>query len=264
MCRLIAYMGEPETTLSSLVLEPEHSLLVQSYAPEEMMSGVVNADGFGVGWYAPWSGVEPAVYRSGSPLWADRSFAGMAAKIRSSSVFAAVRSATPGLPAEESGVPPFASGRFTFMHNGAIDGFRHGPMRTLRDSLGDASYEGLLGVTDSETVFAVAVDRLREGAGLGEALEETVRRVSAVCSDLGRRATLNLALTDGNSMALTRHSTEGPGNSLYLLEDGDRFPDGVVVASERLDGDAGWREVPDRHLLAVDGEHGVALRRLLS
>ena len=262
MCRLVGYLGEAETTLSSLVLEPEHSLLVQSYAPEEMMSGVVNADGFGVGWYAPWSGEEPAVYRSGSPLWADRSFAGMAAKIRSSSVFAAVRSATPGLPAEESGVPPFASGRFTFMHNGAIEGFRHGPMRRLRDSLGDKAYAGLLGVTDSETVFAVALDRLGEGADPGEALDETVRRVSGVCADLGRRATLNLALTDGRGMAFVRHSTEGPGNSLYLLEDGERLPGGIVVASEKLDGDAGWRPVPDRHLLTVDEEHGVALRRL--
>ena len=262
MCRLVAYLGEAETTLSSLVLEPEHSLLVQSYAPEEMMSGVVNADGFGVGWYAPWSGEEPAVYRSGAPLWADRSFAGMAGKIRSSSVFAAVRSATPGLPAEESGVPPFASGRFTFMHNGAIDGFRHGPMRALRDSLGDESYAGLLGVTDSETVFAVALDRLAEGAGLGEALEETVRRVSNVCAHLGRRATLNLALTDGRRMAVVRHSTEGPGHSLYLLESGGRYLGGIVVASERLDGDAGWRPVPDGHLLTVDGEHGAAVRPL--
>lgn len=262
MCRLVAYLGGAETTLSSLVLEPEHSLLVQSYAPEEMMSGVVNADGFGVGWYAPWSGDQPAVYRSVAPLWADRGFAGMAGKIRSSVVFAAVRSATPGLPAEESGVPPFASGRFAFMHNGAIDGFRHGPMRRLRDSLGDESYGALLGVTDSETVFAVALDLLGDGAGLGEALEETVRRVSGVCAELGRRATLNLALTDGRGMAFVRHSTEGTGNSLYLLEDGGRFPGGTVVASEKLDGDAGWRPVPDRHLLVVDGEHRTELRRL--
>ncbi|QIN83823.1 ergothioneine biosynthesis protein EgtC [Rubrobacter tropicus] len=264
MCRLVAYLGEAETTLSSLVLEPEHSLLVQSYAPREMMSGVVNADGFGVGWYAPWSGEEPAVYRSGAPLWADRSFAGMAAKIRSSAVFAAVRSATPGLPAEESGVPPFSSGAFAFMHNGAIEGFRRGPMRLLRDSLSDETYAGLLGVADSETVFAVALDVLGEGAGLAEALEETVRRVSGVCEKLGRRATLNFALTDGRGMAFSRHSTEGPGNSLYVLEDGAGFPGGVVFASERLDGDARWREVPDRHLIEVDGERGVRLRPLVS
>ena len=35
MCRMAAYLGETEIPLSSLVLEPEHSLLVQSYAPKE-------------------------------------------------------------------------------------------------------------------------------------------------------------------------------------------------------------------------------------
>src|ERR687896_1429914 len=125
MCRMIAYLSETEISLSSLVLGPEHSLLVQSYAPKEMMSGVVNADGFGVGWYAPWSAEEPAVYRSDSPLWSDRSFASIAPRIRSHNVFAAVRSATPGLPVEESGVPPFSSGPLLFAHNGAIEGFRH-------------------------------------------------------------------------------------------------------------------------------------------
>ena len=72
--------------------------------------------------------------------------------------------------------------------------------------------------------------------------EEPVRRVSRVCGGLGRRATLNLALTDGLEMAFIRHSTEGPGNSLYLLEDGD----------------AGWREVPDR----MDRRHGASVRPL--
>jgi glutamine amidotransferase len=103
---MVAYLGGPEVTLSSVVLEPEHSLLVQSYAPKEMMSGVVNADGCGVGWYVPASGDEPAVYRSNAPMWSDRSFAGIAPKIRARTVFGAVRSATPGLPVEESGVPP--------------------------------------------------------------------------------------------------------------------------------------------------------------
>jgi glutamine amidotransferase len=65
-------------------------------------------------------------------------------------------------------------------------------------------------------------------------------------------ASLNLGVTDGEAMAFSRYSTEGPGNSLYFVEGGEAFPDAVVVASERLDGDAGWRQVPDRHLLTVD------------
>src|ERR671916_1891730 len=162
MCRMIAYLSETEISLSSLVLGPEHSLLVQSYEPKEMMSGVVNADGFGAGWYAPEVDEEPAVYRSNAPIWADRSFASIAPKVRSATVFAAVRSATPGLPAEESGVPPFASGPYLFAHNGAIKNFRTAAMRPLRDSLSDASYSELLGVTDSETIFFFLLDRLRD------------------------------------------------------------------------------------------------------
>ncbi len=62
--------------------------------------------------------------------------------------------------------------------------------------------------------------------------------------------------------AFARYSTEGPGNSLYYVEDGRAFSEAVVVASERLDGDAGWREVPDRHMLLVNSKSGAVLRPL--
>jgi predicted glutamine amidotransferase len=71
----------------------------------------------------------------------------------------------------------------------------------------------------------------------------------------------NLAVTDGTAMAFARYSTDGPGNSLYFVEEVRAFPEAIVVASERLDGDWGWREVPDRHLLTV-GEGGASLRPL--
>ena len=256
---MVAYLGEKEVALSSLVLEPEHSLLVQSYAPKEMTSGVVNADGFGTGWYVPEVDGEPAVYRSNTPIWANRSFGSIAPKVRSATVFAAVRSATPGLPVEESGVPPFASGPYLFAHNGAIKNFRSTAIRPLRDALSDTSYSGLLGVTDSETIFALLLDRLRamkarpgNADALSEATAETVRCVSAVCTELGVPAALNIGVTDGEAMVFARYSTLEPGNSLYFIEDGEVFPGAVVVASERLDGDTGWRQVPDRHLLATN------------
>ena len=256
---MVAYLGEPKIPLSSLVLEPQHSLLVQSYAPKEMMSGVVNADGFGAGWYAPEVDDQPAVYLSNAPIWADRSFGSIAPRVCSATVFAAVRSATPGLPVEESGVPPFASGPYLFAHNGAIKNFRATAMRLLRNALSDASYSGLLGVTDSETIFALLLDRLRDpktrrgdAGALAEATAETIRQVSAVCMEIGVPAALNIGVTDGEAMAFTRYSTEGRGNSLYFVEDGEAFPGAVVVASERLDGDAAWRQVPDRYLLAAD------------
>jgi glutamine amidotransferase len=268
MCRIAAYLGREQISLSSLVLEPKHSLLVQSYAPKEMMSGVVNADGFGAGWYAPEVDDEPAVYRTNAPIWADRSFASIAPRVRSATVLAAVRSATPGLPAEESGVPPFASGPYLFAHNGAIKNFRATAMRPLRDALSDASYSELLGVTDSETIFSFLLDRLRDAktspgdsGALSEAIAETVLLVSTLCAELGIYGSLNLGVTDGEVMAFSRYSTEGPGNSLYFVENGEAFPKAVIVASERLDGDAGWQQVPDRHLLVADSG-GVTMRPL--
>ena len=253
---MAALLGE-EMPLSSITLEGEHSLEVQSYAPREMLSGTVNVEGFGAGWYVP-GHPQPAVYRSLAPIWADRSFRSLAPKLGSGAIFAALRSATPGLPVEESGVPPFDSGQYMFMHNGAIEGFRHTAMRPLRDSLGDLAYSGLLGTTDSETIFACALDRVEE-MGVARALEQTARFVAEVCAGLGVHASLNLGLTDGREMAFLRYSTFGPGNSLYWLEDGERFLGSVVVASERLDGDGGWREVPDGHLLTVN-KQGVTVR----
>src|ERR687894_1505325 len=268
MCRIVAYLSREQIPLSSLVLEPEHSLLVQSYEPKEMMSGVVNADGFGAGWYVPEVDDEPAVYRSNAPIWADRSFASIAPKVHSATILAAVRSATPGLPAEESGVPPFASGPYLFAHNGAIKDFRQTAMRPLRALLSDASYSDLLGVTDSETIFALLLDRLREAkvrpgdaGALAEAINETVHQASDVCSRLGVYAALNVGATDGEAFVFTRYSTEGPGNSLYFVESGEAFPDAVVIASERLDRDDGWRRVADRHLLVASIE-GVTTRPL--
>ena len=268
MCRITAYLGGSDVPLSALLLEPAHSLLVQSYAPKEMLSGVVNADGFGCGWYAPEVDGEPAVYRSNAPMWADRSFRSIAPKVRSRTVLAAVRSATPGLPAEESGVPPFASGPYLFAHNGAIRHFRHTAMRPLRNLLSDESYSNLLGVTDSETIFALLLDRLGargakvgDAAALAEATAATLEKVSSVCKALSIPATLNVGVTDGEVMVFSRFSTEGPANSLYVLEDGRSSPGAVVVASERFDDDPAWRQVPDHHLLVVD-PGGVTLQPL--
>ena len=106
------------------------------------------------------------------------------------------------------------------------------------------------------------LDRLKEEPGdLVEATTETIRLITRVCGKLGVRATLNLAMPDGERMAFARYATEGPGNSLYFAEDVNAFPGAMVVASERLEEDEGWRAVPDRYLLVVE-EGGASLRPL--
>ena len=76
MCRHFAWLGAPRS-LAALMLEPEHGLLVQSYRPRRQRHGLMNADGWGVGFYAPGRG-EPARWRSNRPLWSDASFASVA------------------------------------------------------------------------------------------------------------------------------------------------------------------------------------------
>jgi len=96
VCRHLAYLG-PRVKLRALLVDPPHSLLRQSWAPRRQRHGTVNADGFGVGWYAEEDPI-PARYRSDRPMWTDRSFADLARVVRSQAVLAAVRSATPRLP----------------------------------------------------------------------------------------------------------------------------------------------------------------------
>jgi glutamine amidotransferase len=136
-------------------------------------------------------------------------------------------------------------------------------MRPLRERLSDEAYSGLLGVSDSETIFAGLLDLLGDDpADLAGAVRETIRLVTEVCGGLGVEATLNLAVTDGKAMAFTRYSTDGPGTSLYVLEDAETLPGAVVVASERLNADPRWRKVPDRHLLSVSHGAGTMLSPL--
>ncbi|HET6356349.1 MAG TPA: class II glutamine amidotransferase, partial [Streptomyces sp.] len=92
MCRHIAFLGPP-LPLRQLLVEPAHGLFRQSWAPRHQRHGTVNADGFGVGWYAEGDPV-PARYRRPGPIWADLSFADLARVVRSGALLAAVRDAT--------------------------------------------------------------------------------------------------------------------------------------------------------------------------
>src|SRR5712692_9327971 len=110
MCRHLAYLGEP-ATLRSVLVDPPHSLQVQAWAPRRQRPGAVNADGFGVGWYADGDPV-PARYRQAGPIWADQCFSDLARVTRTSAMLAAVRSATAGTDAGASAAAPYAHGRW--------------------------------------------------------------------------------------------------------------------------------------------------------
>lgn len=241
MCRHLAYVGPP-VTLQELLLEPPYGLLHQSWAPRRQRYGTVNADGFGAGWYAE-SRPEPARYRRAQPMWTDASFTSLAGVVRSRCVLAAVRSATAPSPAEESATAPFLHGRWLFSHNGAVEGFAGAGGTALLDRR--ARVEGTAvraeSGADAALLAALVFAELERGAALGPALEAVVAEVTSVAA--GR---LNLLLTDGTEVAATTW-----GDTLSVLAGRGLAGSGVLVASEPLDDDPGWADVPDLSLVVA-------------
>jgi glutamine amidotransferase len=234
MCRHLVYLGE-RASIMSVVIEPEHSLFRQAWAPRLQRYGTVNADGFGVGWYADDDEL-PARYRRAVPMWADSSFADVARVTRTGCLLAAVRSATPGMTADESAAAPFSSGRWLFSHNGAVSGWPESLAR-LAATLPPERLLARESTVDSALLWALVLARLDEGDDPAEALSAVVLEASAAAP--GR---YNFLLTDGDRIWATAY-----GDTLFWRAS----EHATVVASEPYDERPGWREAPDRSVLAA-------------
>ncbi len=221
MCRHLAWLGAPRS-LGDLLLQPPHGLLVQSYAPRRQRYGLMNADGWGVGFFSA-ARPEPARWRSNRPLWGDASFASVAPVITSGGVLAAVRSATAGMPADETAAAPFQSGTWLLSHNGIVSRAVLGPHPAAESACDSALLAAHL--------FEFGPERV------GEFITGLAKR------DPGAR--LNLLLTDGRQILATRW-----GDTLSVL----RADDGVAVASEPYDDDPRWADVPEHHLVEVTAD----------
>jgi gamma-glutamyl hercynylcysteine S-oxide hydrolase len=219
MCRHLGWLGA-DVTISSLVLDPPQGLRVQSYAPRRQKHGLMNADGWGVGFF---DGAVPRRWRSAAPLWGDVSFDSIAPALRSHCMVAAVRSATVGMPIEASATAPFTDGNWLLSHNGAVD-------RTVLPLTSSAE-----SVCDSAILAATIFSR-----GL-DALGDTVAEIGAA-DPLAR---LNILVANGSRLLATVW-----GDTLSIL----RRDDGVVLASEPYDDDLDWEDLPDRQLVEVTAE----------
>jgi gamma-glutamyl hercynylcysteine S-oxide hydrolase len=275
VCRHLAYLGPP-TTLAALLLDPPHGLLHQSYAPADMRGDVaVNADGFGAGWYPPAAvqrlvgataaeaapgaaphgdpgadpalavahggpPVQPARYRSDRPIWADTSFAALAAVTPGTGVLGSVRSATPGMPVTTAAAAPFAEGRWLFSHNGAVPGWP-ASMAGPAAGLPIADLVTLDAPTDAALLWALVRHRLRAGDDPAAVLAGVVLAVDEAAP--GSR--LNLLLTDGTAIWATTWT-----HALSVRAS----VGAITVASEPTDAGPGWTPVPDRHLVVATPE----------
>lgn len=286
MCRLVAYLGKNEVLLDDVLVKPINSLVSQSLRARET-DVPTNGDGFGLGWYVPSISQEPALFTSTTPAWSDRNLLSLTSKIKASSFFAHVRAASEG-GVTQYNCHPFVFKQWMLMHNGCISDFKH-VKRHLRRLLDDDIYNWIKGDTDSEHLFALLL-QLAKGRQLtsihdvADVLEASFAEALALAKSFNPDGVsyFNVCLTDGHRLIVSRYCNNAAYEPLTMhysvgsqfilrAEDNcddplmiqDGLPGSVLVSSEKLGNvDAEWKMLPPNHLLLVDEDMQVSVRRL--
>jgi glutamine amidotransferase len=253
MCRLFGMTaGARRATASFWLLEAPDSLAVQSRR---------EPDGTGLGWFDAEN--LPHVDKQPIAAYADRTFAEAARARRSRTFIAHIRFASTG-GLETRNTHPFEQAGRLFAHNGVI-----GHLDRLDRHLGDHR-SLVLGDTDSERFFAL-ITKEAHAAG-GDVTTGIAHAATWIAEELPVYA-LNIVLITADQLWALRYPDT---HELFVLErppggrGGSRALDhasaagsirvrsgtlaampAVVVASERMDEDPGWRAIPPGHLVHV-------------
>lgn len=248
MCRLFGlHAGTRDVTATFWLINAPDSLAAQSHR---------NPDGAGVGTFGP--GGQPEVSKQPIAAWEDAQFATAARDLRGTTFVAHVRYASTGAHTLANTHPFVLDGRL-FAHNGVVQG-----LGELDRRLADLGAAGLVGgETDSERIFAlITAETRRNGGDVTAGLTAAVGWISAHLPVYA----LNLVFITATDLWALRYPAT---HELYVL---DR-PAGqaldvasprihaqsphlahqpsVIIASERMDVDPGWRLMDPGELLHV-------------
>jgi glutamine amidotransferase len=262
MCRLFGLAaGTHRVKATFWLLEAPDSLALQSRR---------EPDGTGLGWFGDYGA--PRVEKQPIAAYADEQFARTAREVSSRTFVAHVRFASTGRLQPENTHPFVQHGRL-FAHNGVIEGLHH-----LDAELGD--YRALVkGDTDSERFFALVTKEIDAlGGDVGEGIAAAARWVAAQLPLFA----LNVLLVSASDLWALRYPET---HDLFVLERAPGGPHGgrhldhasrsgrvrvrsgdlssrpsVIVATEQMDEDPGWRNLQPGELLHVDGALNVTYR----
>ena len=253
MCRLFGMSGGPERiTARFWLLQAPDSLSAQSHR---------EPDGTGLGSYDQHDA--PVVSKQPLAAFEDRDFASEAREVHSRTFVAHIRYASNG-GVELKNTHPFEQDGRLFAHNGVI-----GDVDRLDAELGELR-SLVHGDTDSERFFALITREVRQSRDIAEGIR---RAAGWVAQNLPVFA-INFVLISSTDLWALRYPDT---HELHLLERAAGGPSGdaelehaghpretrvhaarlatrpsVVVASEPMDGDPGWRALQSGELLHVD------------
>jgi glutamine amidotransferase len=309
--------------LEDVLVTPKHSLARQvneHYLPKllphppnptekheiDARNRLFNIDGLGVAWYTPTAsafqpsrieGVRPATYKTTSAALRDPNFLSICANTSAKALFAHIRAATATATTPVNN-HPFVFGRHALMHNGTIADFA-AIRRDMCALMGADAYAAVQGATDSEHLAALYMTFLTDGGGreawerdfaveqmdaaLWRAIEVVVRLQKKILGNKAEPNSLNVAVTDGDSLVcyrLRNHRTEQPPSLYYSTRAGvtlnRKYPDGpdgpeaeeskradaldadkhgkhIIVSSEPSTyKESEWEVVPKNHKILVE------------
>jgi predicted glutamine amidotransferase len=261
MCRLFGLSAAPRRVHATFwLLDASDSLAVQSRRePDGVGLGIFDDDGV------------PQVHKRPVAAYEDKQFAAEGRHLRAATFIAHIRYASTG-GLEPVNTHPFCQENRLMAHNGVIE-----DLPTLEKHLGDAR-DLVHGDTDSERLFALVTRYVRAGATVGGAITGAVRWVAAHLPVYA----VNLVLTTATDLWALRYPETHP---LFVLRRQPGGPSGgrhlehasaagtvrvrsadlatapaVVVASERMDEDPGWRPLHPGELLHVGSDGRVTSR----
>ncbi len=264
MCRLFGMSGGHERLRATFwLLEAPDSLARQSRH---------DPDGTGMGYYD--EADEPVVVKQPLAAYEDEQFAQEAREVSSRTIVAHVRYAS-GSPITLRNTHPFVQAGRLFAHNGVI-----GDTKRLEDHLGDGmSMVG--GETDSERYFALVTKEIKRTGDVGEGI---VAAASWIAENLPVFALNCVLITATELWALRypdvhqlyvleraaggtrgrRHLEQASARGSIRVRSGtlSRHP-AVIVASEEMDEDPGWRALQPGELLHVDSGLRATVRRVI-
>ena len=248
MCRHASYIGST-VSLEEFLLLPDHSLVIQSYKPKEMMGAEVNVDGFGLGWYSSDGSLKR--YISTKPIWADRNIHELASLLRSKLWVGNVRSATVPESITARDTPPYCVGNLVFSHNGYIRNFPSTVRPLIRKYLKPEIEAEVQGNTDSEYLFAVLRQLLPQHSG---DIQQTIFALLALLRSWGGEecGLFNIIVSDGSAVFATRHALGGQCPSLYIGQGGNGLKDGWIVTSEPMCKEDRWEIVPEHSIVVME------------
>jgi predicted glutamine amidotransferase len=259
VCRLFAMCSGSEPALARFwLLDAPDSLVAQSHR---------EPDGTGLGWFD--ADGQPHVSKQAHAAYEDRRFAREAREVSSTTFIAHIRFASTGA-LELRNTHPFEQDGRLFAHNGVIE-----DLPALEAHLGD-DLRLVKGDTDSERFFALITREIAANDG------DVRAGVTAACRWVAATLpvfAINFVLADSEGLWVLRYPQTHP---LYVLERAPGEPLAnessmgtrvqsehgatrplVVLASERMDADRGWRMLHSGELMHIDTSLHVSAHTIL-